>query len=471
MSKDLLCRRRALSTLANVSFMNIDEKYRIRGFYETTEANQEILLCKERLKVETGSNTFEADSLVVIRHQPRLRLEVEISGFTNIEALQLWDQGKVTITFCKRNVSTDAYVTKIETKDGALRLVTLPHPLPIVSGSSRPLSAVLFHVVSFYNFIAPRDLIITDDKRSYRSGRAIIEVDEWRVIVDAVDGIKDISDSLSRNGGYAITHHGKLVTRDGSTFSPDPAEDFLGALHYFLSFCRGSWVDVMLPVGIDTDGEVCWEQWGERQIDPWERRLSWFDEYHGGLLGEVFPGFWRLWKNPRWRDPIKTAIYWYVRSNNTRGVGTDGAIVLAQAALEQLSWMFLVEERKALSPEGFEKLSAADTLRLLLSTLKIPLGVASELKELEKLAKEFNWDGPAAFTELRNSMVHPGKMEKQKKKLGGSRLPVTDAWRLGLWHLELALLALFEHNGVYASRLKLPHIPGTVTNVPWSTSR
>ena len=223
-------------------------------------------------------------------------------------------------------------------------------------------------------------------------------------------------------------------------------------------------------MGIDTTGKVCWEQWGERQVDPWERRLSWFDERHGGLLGEVFPGFWRLWKNPRWRGPIKTAIYWYVRSNNTRGVGTDGAIVLAQAALEQLSWMFLVEERKALSPEGFEKLAAADTLRLLLSTLKIPLVVPSELKELEKLAKEFNWDGPAAFTEMRNSMVHPGKMERQKKKLGGSRLPITDAWRLGLWHLELALLALFEHNGVYASRLKLPHTPGTVTNVPWSTS-
>ncbi len=451
--------------------MNIDEKYRICGLYETTEANREILLSRERIKVETPSNNFEADCIVAVRHQPQLRLEVEISGFTNVEALQLWNEKSIILTFCNRNVSTEAYVTKLAKREGEFHLITLPNSLPIVTGPSGPLAAVLFHVVNFYNFIPPSDLMITDDNRSYRSGRAIIEVDEWRIIVDAVEGIKEIYDSLSRNGGYAITHSGKLVARDGSTFLADQAEDLLEALHYFLSFCRGSWVDVMLPVGIDTDGKVFWELWGQRQIDSWERRLSWFDEHHGSLLPEVFPGFWRLWKNPRWRHPIKTAIYWYVRSNNTRSVGTDGGIVLAQAALEQLSWMFLVEEGKALSPEGFERLSAADTLRLLLSTLEIPLVVPPELKELEKLANEFNWDGPAAFTEMRNSMVHPGKMERQKKKLAGSRLPITDTWRLGLWHLELALLALCDHNGVYASRLKLPHIPGTVTNVPWSTRR
>jgi hypothetical protein len=445
--------------------MNLDAKYRICGRYQSGETNQDIVISHERVRIEGQSNTFEGEATIAIKHRPQPRLEVDIPDIPSLDFLDLLNVPKVKINFCARNVATEAYVVTFGPRDEKFHLVALPIKLPVVTGPSQPLSAVLFHVINFHNFMAPTDLVTINEDRS---GRAIIEVDGFRIIIDADEKIQELAGSLHRNGGYAITHNGSLVTRNGNPFSAREAENLLEGLHYFLSFCRGSWVDAFLPIGLNANGEVCWEQWGLRQVDPWQARVSWFDEHHGGLLGEVFPGFWQLWKDEQWRDPIRTTIYWYVSSSNPRS-GTDGSIILTQAALEQLAWVFLVEYRKALSLDGFEKLPAADQIRLLLSTLKIPASIPSELKELEKVAKEHNWDGPAALTEIRNSIVHPGKMEKQKRKLRGSRLPVTDTWSLGLWYVELALLSLFQHKGVYARRLQLPHTPGTVTNVPWAS--
>jgi hypothetical protein len=322
--------------------------------------------------------------------------------------------------------------------------------------------------MNFHDFIAPTDLIVTDRQKSQRVGRALVEFDDWQVVLDTVQNISDLTPSLRYTSGYAITHVGCLARRGEKPFSSDEAEDILTAFHVFLSFCRGFWVDPTLPIGIDVNGETCWEDWRVREQDPWESRISWFDEHHGELLGEVFPGFWRLWKTPSWRDAIRIAVYWYIRSNNSR-TGTDGAIILTQAGLEQLAWSFLVQNENALSMDGFEKLSAADQIRLLLTALKIPRTIPSELNQLSSLAKEHNWDGPAAFTEMRNSLVHPRKMQRTKSKLDGERLPITDAWSLGLWYFELALLSLFGHTGVYAERYRLPRSIGEVGNVPWAT--
>jgi len=61
------------------------------------------------------------------------------------------------------------------------------------------------------------------------------------------------------------------------------------------------------------------------------------------LLEAVFLGFIKKWKNKIWNEPIEVAIYWYLRSNTMEG-GIDGAIILAQSALELLAYTFIVEE-------------------------------------------------------------------------------------------------------------------------------
>jgi hypothetical protein len=44
-----------------------------------------------------------------------------------------------------------------------------------------------------------------------------------------------------------------------------------------------------------------------------------------------------------------------------------------------------------------------------------------------------------------------------------------DAWNLGLWYLEMSILAICGYYGTYGNRLKQRHV-GEVENVPWEDS-
>jgi hypothetical protein len=156
-------------------------------------------------------------------------------------------------------------------------------------------------------------------------------------------------------------------------------------------------------------------------------------------------------------------LYWYFRSNSTSS-GVDGSLILTQAALEHLAWRELVEHRRNISGDGFERLNAADQLRLYLSDMSIPLELPDSLEELTRLAGEFNWDGPAAFTEIRNNLVHPGR---KRRRLNERKLPYFEAWLLGQWYFELALLKMFDFRGVYHNRTRPQTWIGDVESVPW----
>ncbi len=93
------------------------------------------------------------------------------------------------------------------------------------------------------------------------------------------------------------------------------------------------------------------------------------------------------------------------------------------------------------------------------------MDIPAKLSKLDKLAKEFNWDGPKAISEVRNYIVHPGK---ENKRLADRKIPYYEILNLALWYLELALLHLFGHTGVYANRLQLGLYIGVVDLVPWA---
>jgi hypothetical protein len=102
--------------------------------------------------------------------------------------------------------------------------------------------------------------------------------------------------------------------------------------------------------------------------------------------------------------------------------------LLLQAALERLAWQVLVWNKEVLSSDGFARLPAADQLRLLLDSCSMPLQIPTSLKGLVSQAAAFNWaDGPQAFVESRNSIVHPPKKASVPKSL----IAIFDAWRLG----------------------------------------
>jgi len=187
-------------------------------------------------------------------------------------------------------------------------------------------------------------------------------------------------------------------------------------LHDFLSFAMGSWTSSLLPVGLNRSGQPTWESWGIRRIDPWKRNQTWFDPHHGELLTQIFPGFAARSSETIWSEAISLSIYWYIFSSS-RSAAADGSIVLAQAALELLSWVYITEHKKSLSKEGMEKLSASDKFSILLSICGIPIEIPTNFTHLIAYAKAFNhMNGPKVITAVRNVLVYPDIKARGRKK-------------------------------------------------------
>lgn len=286
----------------------------------------------------------------------------------------------------------------------------------------------------------------------------VLKSESWVVEVDPVGDIFRLEKSLEESGGYAITHHCTLRRSDGTPFSRQAASDVLEWLGSFFSFGFGHRVAPLLARGYLNDSRV----WEERQLRVIDQFDTWLDIRSAESLETAFPGFALLAQSAIWERPLRSAVYWFINANVAAG-GVDTAIVLAQAALELLAWTRLVQETKSVSPDGFEKLPAADEIRLVLSACEIPLAIPRELTDLVKLAKAYNWvDGPAAVTSLRNSIVHPN-LEKRFKFAEA----LVDVWRLSQWYVELVVLRQTGFRGMYSSRLTARWV-GQVEPVPWA---
>lgn len=272
--------------------------------------------------------------------------------------------------------------------------------------------------------------------------------------------LEEISQEISF--AYLPAARTSLQRVDGAAFSPEEAQRQLNLLGDFLTFCRGFWVSTSLTVGISTDGTVSMEELGTRKASPKKVSSNWLDFHHGNCMVDLFPKFVERMTDLSWQEALKHALYWYVRAD-TNLIGPDGGCFLLQAALERLAWHVLVRDRKSLSKNRFEKLSAADQLRLLLSATGIPLGIPTGLAELKKIGKVLTWnDGPQAFVGVRNRLVHPPKLNRNDIKL-----PYFETYTLGKWYVELILLSACGYIGKYSNRTNVHRWVGEVEDVPW----
>ena len=273
----------------------------------------------------------------------------------------------------------------------------------------------------------------------------------WQIEITALPELKELEEILKRDGGYAITHTCNFMRADGKTFSIKDAQHLLEGLRLFFSFARGAFCASTFHQGLNRHDELVWEQWGAHTVMPWIYTPSWFDRMNGHMLALVFPGFWNLYNDPSWTETVNAALYWYLRSNaHGRGAGVDGGILLTQAALERLA-----------SNMGHRG-KAAERIRKALDTIGISLAIPASCKKLNTLKRKYQWeDGPRAFIEIRNDLIHP--RQKFGNTLAGSYL---ETWKLGQWYTELILLWLFDYNGKYGNRLT-QKTTGEVVKVPW----
>ena len=329
-------------------------------------------------------------------------------------------------------------------------------PILLVGDQSTLMTRVVFHVFNFVDVIGTR--------RSIRENEAIEYVtltnDDWIVYLQSLPITKRNIKELKAAGGYRLTHVGMIEKCDGSDFSGQEGEMMLEALCFFLSFAKGGWCPAICPVGFDRSGRLVWQRWSSPR-EFWRPILSWFDPHHSEQLQLLFALFMRRWVTDDWEKALRECIYWYVNANNP-SAGIEAGIIFTQAAIERLSYEYTVRERRLLGVDGFKQLKASDKFRLLFSSLDIPLDIPDECIELRTLASRVNWqDSPHALTEIRNSIVHPER--KNREQLADV---LYEAWNLGLWYLEMSILAICGYNGHYGNRLKKRFI-GQVENVPW----
>ncbi|MFZ1897520.1 hypothetical protein [Methanoregula sp.] len=334
-------------------------------------------------------------------------------------------------------------------------------PFPITGVDETPLSKVIFHLFNFKDKKGTTRKVIGSENSWYSLGVTELESRKWKV---ELHEIKKSDEAGNRKKHSPSLSHVCCLTRsDGSEFNGKAARQMLLDLRLFFTFSQGAFCPPVMPVGYDINDKKVWAL-GSSPHHP-DSSMSWFDQHHSEELARLFPGFMSRLENDRWRETFQTVIYWGARSNNTHGGGIDTGIILTQIALERLAYEYSLDDPDNHGPHSFDKLpNASSKLRYLFSQIDIPLEIPHNFNEIKELSDKKGFtDAPRFLTELRNSMVHP--INKQRHLFTGL---YPDAWRLGMWYLELAILRLCNYEGTYVNRLADEHWVGEVEDVPWT---
>ncbi len=422
--------------------------------------NREIKLAEGQIVFEPKTLKIKGDAQIFMRFVPKLEINVEATSSEFFGKLVVGSE--IEIYFPSIQLTTKLIIKRSSVGKN-YRITAIPYKEPILIGVHNETVKVIFHILNFPEFYGKSDIRILEKSRIERRGQVILKAGGWQIRITAVRNLNHLFKSLKNEGGYVITHIGQMERLDKKSFKIEECQKILLALHYFLSFAAGYFTGPILPIGFNKNNEQIWKEWYTGLKTKYTGILSWFDVRHGELLEEVFHGFLKQWHKTIWNEPIETAIYWYLRSNTMEG-GTDGAIILAQSALELLAYTYFVEDKQIWNYEAFKRKSASEKIKELSSSLNIPINIPSSLNSLFSTGQNFTWDGPQAFTEVRNFLVHPGQ---KRKRLAGLQLPLAEVWKLGLWYIELILLHLFGHAGFYAERIKDGQWVGDVSQVPW----
>lgn len=438
--------------------------------YRTRRPNQPIGLYEGHLQITQGEDCIEGSGTIRLEWLPfpRIRFTVSTPG-----ASPFFSAGPAVLNAPAINLFVPGDIHDSSSSSGRAASVRIAGNIshPIRQGSGDALRRLLIHLVNFREFIGTPVVRVTPKSVTSSRDRVVVEAEGWKVTIDAVRGFVQLQKATRAQHGYAITHVATVQRSDGGSVSVEDADDFLTGLHYFLSFARGFWSPGILHVGYDARDHRVWSEWDAWRATPYHDVLCWTDKFHPEALAEAFPGFMTKWTDPIWREAIRLAIHWYIEGNLNAG-SLEASIVSTQIALELLSWTYFVIGQQMDEVRFDKKWEASEKIGKFLVALNIPTAVPSQLPSLTALSAAKPSDGPKTFTRVRNSFVHPKSSREFNKHLDEAK--VTDiwdlkveAWRLGLWYLELSLLSLIGFGGVYSNRLRRGGHVGEVESVPW----
>jgi len=438
--------------------------------YRIHKRNQIIELGVHRANISVDSEVDEVDVRAYIKTEPSLKLEFEFDTQISWSSLfEVFNGNKtIVVTIPDTKIDSPMILVSMQPRLGGTRVKLNFARQSVEIGSLMRAVEIRFHLVNFSDFMSKDAVVInTRGGDSARRETIILEHNGYEVVIIETPDTKQTMESLKQRGGRAITHTGRIRKLDDSLLIPDETIELLFILGQFLSFAMGSWTSPILPVAYDASRLRVWQSWGLRKINSWKRHQSWLDDHHAETLTSVFKGFAGLWNDATWSETLKASVYWYVFSN-MRVANVDGSIILAQAALERIAWVYLTEHVRKYSKTKAKKLSTAQRVTEVLNDCKIPVALPSNYTRLAAFAAAFACaDGPQTIASIRNNLVHPVNKAKGSGVIMDG-LFYHEALSLYMWYIELVLLNLMGFSGSYSNRIT-SKIVGRVEKVPWAS--
>ncbi|HEX4769537.1 MAG TPA: hypothetical protein VH351_01820 [Bryobacteraceae bacterium] len=423
---------------------------RMHPCFDIPLPNRPIVLGTELARIRLGRKTLNGTltGRVTMVPRPKVTLDVEVPPYF---ALNLAEEAQVTML--SSGTEIPCQIVKGQMISQTPSTIGLRPFQDVAQGAlDTPVAKVVFALPNFPDFLAHSVVRELPNGGGIREDEMRLSFEGWKVTIRNTTDIKERKELLDEDGGSGITAIGILESTDGRPFTWQNAEPHIEALRVFLSFVCGRWTGPMLPAGLDPAGERVWFRWSVPLVGQGCTVFTWFDTHHGMTLSDIAPAFMAKWHDPVWKETLSYAIYWFVRANSA-AAGSDGSLILSQAALEILSWTYLVT-CSGMSRRAFKEMPAAKTIGQLLTAIGIPSEVPVSLKALQSISS----DGAAAIVIVRNDLVHP------EKRAGV--LPATEAWTLAQRFIELVILKLCEFDGEHANRTISPRWVGQVEPVP-----
>jgi hypothetical protein len=430
--------------------------------FDFASAPDPVSLLQGTAVLDLAGDEQSGPAEVLLRFLPSPRIIIHAIVQGTEESARHWFLNDPDIrSFALNGQAIEGFLTTWRANAEGLELDWCPSSEPIVFGdmASQTSVAALFHLFNFPDFRGGQHQA---SNAPAGCSLMVLDSDDWRISLQSLadNATQQAWKRIKEEGGCFPTHVAKLERKDGKPFAGDEAIEQRWLLANFLSFTRGARCSTVCEVGLDSAGAKTWEAFASPPygIPPY----SWFTPFKASQAEILFPLFAKRWQqSEEWKGCLRAAIYWYTQANTSGGSPSiDAAIILAHAALERLAHHHLVVDRKMISAGGLDQLKASDRLRLLFSSLNIPIEIGTATPDIQKAAPTFKWlDSPHAMTDIRNELVHP----VSRKQVDAC---IVDAWKLFLWYLELSVLALCGYDDAYTSRLTAKYATQS-EKVPW----
>lgn len=340
----------------------------------------------------------------------------------------------------------------------------------VFGDKSISVESIKFSLPNFRSFLGTTVKKITETNSYTGRNRIKLENDKYLIYIDKEQKYSALKDELKESGGYIILYNGLLKSKKGA-ISFEESKDIFHCLNTFLTFLNGRRVSALFTTGV-FENETIWTNYTDYHVDIYKDCTSWPQDHSIMGLENIWVNFSQLWSDKEDRNFLTSVIHWYVEANNNSGF-SEGAIIMAQTALELLYNWWIIENKKMIIGKDSENINASNKIRLLLSQLKIEHSVPNGLENLQNFVdSEIQIvDACDAVVQIRNAIVH--SQEEKRKKLSSINFRVKyEALQICIWYIEMALLGILNYDNMYYNRTSKEFVKSKAMElVPWSDKK